>query len=105
MLDVRVQIFSGIRVVRRGQNAAVAQRARAKLHAAMHPSDDLVLAELSYGRIDQLIGRQQIAKSQFAVFEYALDLFGGVAGPETQIAQRNARSLMVDPMPRLEHRT
>src|SRR6185295_12883189 len=71
----------------------------------MHPRYDLVLAQPGYGSIDQLVRRQQITKPQFAVLEHLLDLFGRVAGPETQVAEGNALRLAIKAVPCLEHRT
>ena len=84
MLDEDVQIFGRIRIERRRQNAAIAQRARAEFHAALHPRDDLVLAQHAHGRRQQFVGGAQVLKAQLAVFEHLFDLLGAVAGAEQQ---------------------
>ena len=43
VFDINVEIFGGIRVEGLGENAAVAQRARAKFHAPLHPGDYFVV--------------------------------------------------------------
>ena len=77
MLDEGVQVLGGVRVERRRQDAAVAQGARAELHAAVHPGDDLVVVQLRDGGIDHFVGGEQVAEPQLAVFEHLLDLAGG----------------------------
>ncbi len=84
MLDVNIQIFGGIGIERRGQNAAVAQRARPELHAPLHPRQDLVLAQQAHRVRQQLIGRAQVVKAQLAVLQHLLDFFRAVAGAEQQ---------------------
>src|ERR1017187_3929551 len=46
MFDEEVEVLGGIGVERRSQNAAVAEGARAELHPAVHPGDDLVVVQL-----------------------------------------------------------
>ena len=84
MLDEDVQVLGGIRVQRRRQNAAIAERARSELHAALHPGDDLVVVELRHGAIDDFVGGDQVVEAQLAVFQHLLDLRGGEAGAEAQ---------------------
>ena len=77
MLDEDVQVLGGIRVERRRQNAAVAQRARAEFHAAVHPGHDLVVVQLRHRGVDDLVGGQQVAEAQLAVLQHLLDFGGG----------------------------
>ena len=74
MLDIDVQVFGGVRIQRRCQNAAVAERARAELHAALHPGDDLFVVQIADGAIEQFVRRQQIVEAQFAILQHLLDL-------------------------------
>ena len=73
----RVEVFGGIRIERRRQDAAIAQRARAELHASVHPGDDAVLIDLGDGGFDQLAGGEQVTEAQLAIFEHLLDLLVG----------------------------
>ena len=93
MLDEDVQVLGGIRIERRGQNAAVAQRARAELHAAVHPGDDLVVVQLLHGGVDHFVGGQQVVEAQLAVLEHLLDLRGAVSRAQAERVERaRARS-------------
>ena len=47
VFDKGVQVFSGVGVLGRSKNAAIAQRAGAELHAALHPGDDAVILNWS----------------------------------------------------------
>ena len=60
MLDEDVQVFGGIGIERRRQDAAIAQRARAELHAALHPGHNLVLAQTLHGLGQHIVGGAQI---------------------------------------------
>ena len=52
-------------------------RARgAELHAAVHPGDNFVVAQLRHGGGDDFVVGEQIVETQLAVFEDLLD-FGG----------------------------
>src|SRR5205823_6032623 len=89
----------GIRIERGCQNAAIAQRARAKLHAAMHPGDDAVIVDLAYSRLDQFLGREQIAEVQLAILQHLLSLLRGEAGSEAEIPHADTRGLVKYVMP------
>ena len=68
MFDESVQIFRGIGIQRRRQNAAIAKRARAKLHAAVHPRHDAIFGKLRNGRRDHLFGGQDVAEAAACSF-------------------------------------
>ena len=63
-----IQVFGGVGIERRGQDAAVAEGARPELHAAMHPGHDAVLGKLRNGRFDGFLGGQDVAEAQLAIF-------------------------------------
>ena len=73
VLDEDVEVLGGIGIERRSQDAAVAQRARAELHAAVHPGHDLVVVQLRHGGSDQFVHGEHVAEAQLAVFEHLLD--------------------------------
>src|SRR5437868_10508615 len=102
MFDVCVEVLGRIRIMRRRQNTAIPECARAELHSPVHPGDDFVFAELRHRGIDQLAGSLQIAKPELAIFEYLLDLFGRIAGSQKEVVEWNPARLMVDLMPPFE---
>ena len=105
MLDEGVQVLGGVRIERRGQDAAVAQRARAEFHAALHPGDDLVVVQLRDRGIDQFVRGEQVAEPQLAVLQHLLDFGRGEARPQTERFHGDTRSLLpVDGVPGFEHR-
>ena len=57
-LDALVQGVLHVRAARVGEDAAAAQRARAELHAALEPADDLAVGQLARGAVDQLALRR-----------------------------------------------
>src|SRR6185437_8356042 len=103
VLDERVQVHSGVGVERRGENAAVAERARAELHAAVHPGDDLVFLKLGHGGRDQFVDRDHVVEVQLAVFEYLLDFAGIERGTEERRFHGDAFGLAVGVVPRVEY--
>ena len=98
-----VEVFGGVRVQRRGQDAAVAERTRPKLHAALHPGNDLLGIQIAHGAIEQFVGGHQIVEAQFAILQYLLHLFGGVAGSQTKIMQCRALLLFEYVVPGVKH--
>ena len=104
MLDEGVQVLGGVRVERRRQDAAVAQRARAEFHAAVHPGHDLVVVQLRHGGIDHFVRGQQVAEAQLAVFEHLLDLRRGVGRPQAERFHAARALLPVGAVPGFEHR-
>ncbi len=90
MLDVDVQVLCRVRIQRRGKNAAVTQSARAELHAALHPGNDLVVVQGANGQIYQFAFGQQITEAQLAIFDHFLDLLRRISGPEAERFERHA---------------
>ena len=93
MLDEDIQILRGVGIERRRQNAAIAQCARAELHPPLHPGDDLVVAQLGHGGLDQLLVGQQVAEAQLAVFEHLFDFGRAECRPQAQSFERHALRL------------
>src|ERR1700733_9377587 len=79
VLDEGVEIFGRVGVLGRGQNAAIAESARAELHAPLHPGDDAVFLQAIDRRTDHLGSGGQHAEAQLTVFEHLLD-FGSAEG-------------------------
>ena len=105
MLDESVEVLGGIRIERRSQDAAVAQRARAEFHAAVHPGDDLVFVQLRHGGGDQFVVGQQVMEAQLAVLEHPLDLAGGDRpGREHSVSSATRRVLAESAVPGIQHR-
>src|SRR3954471_5890463 len=99
MLDEGVQVFGGIRIAGRSENASVAQRARAELHSPLHPRHDAVLLQQLHGGSDEFWHGGQQTEAQLAVFEYLLDL-GRREGRSKKVAEvpdaRAARGFVPD---------
>ena len=74
-LDVDVEVLGGIGIERGGEDAAIAEGARAELHAALEPGDDLVVVEAAHGGVDDGLIGGEVAEAELAVFEDLLDLF------------------------------
>ncbi len=74
MLDELVEVDRRVGVQRRGEDATVTERTRAKLGASLEPSEDLVVAEARDGRVDDLAVGQHVPEAQLAVFKRNLDL-------------------------------
>ena len=88
LFDEDVQVFRRVWIHWRGQNAAIAERARTKLHPSLHPGDDLVIVQGFDGPVDQLVVREEEAEMELAVFEHTLDLFGGIGAERQTVSQR-----------------
>src|SRR5215471_7133594 len=84
VLDENVQVFGGIRVQRRRQDAAIAERSRAELHAALHPRQDFLFPQKPHRARQELMGGAQILEAQLAVLQHFLDFGGIIAGAEQQ---------------------
>ena len=92
MLDKDVQILGGVRIQRRRQDAAIAQRARPELHAALHPRDDFVLAvQIAHRAIQQFVGGHQIVEPQLAIFQNLFHFSGRNSSGPRQRSFREAR--------------
>ena len=102
MLDEDVEVLGGIGIERRRQDAAITESARAKLHPPLHPSDNLPLAQHAHSLRKYIVGRAQILKTQFAVFQNLLDFFPAVAWSQQHGVLADALGLLLPLMPHME---
>jgi len=83
-----VQAFLHIGRARIGENAAIAQRARAKFHAAAEQADDFFLREL----LDEPLDEARVAAKFFgAIFESRLVVAGNDVSPESRPSRPSGR--------------
>src|SRR5246500_4691761 len=57
ILDLQIELLLHLRVARIGEDRAIAERARTKLHASLKPADGLAVRERVCGALEQLIAR------------------------------------------------
>src|SRR6201982_1065628 len=58
VLDLQIELLLHLRVARIGEDRAIAEGARTKLHAPLKPADGLAVGERLCGAVEQLIARK-----------------------------------------------
>src|SRR5215467_2258070 len=91
VLDELIDVVQYVVIERRGQQAAVAERAVAELGSALIPSDNFPAFQLTRSFIEQFVFAVQILVDDFAVVEHRLDLVRTRFWTKRERTERSAR--------------